>query len=186
MTERPIQDFEAQASEQRLHAASLVTAAPLLATEKHTTAIQGWPTAPRRIQSPWWIIVWNVLFDLILFACAVAFLAFAGIVSHYDQASTAENPRTTAMLLNATRYVSQSSLLLKIYTKCLQGPTVFPILFALILGRATHTILRWRLESGERIGVLDTLAASTSLAGTLLSQFQLRAISLIGIILVLI
>lgn len=186
MTERPIQDFEAQASEQRFHAASLVTAAPLLATEKHTTAIQGWPTTPRRIRSPWWIIVWNVVFDLILFACAVAFLAFAGIVSHYDQASTAENPRTTAMLLNATRYVSQSSLLLKIYTECPQGPTVFPILFALILGRATHTILRWRLESGERIGVLDTLAASTSLAGTLVSQFQLRAISLIGIILVLI
>ena len=186
MIERPIHDFEAQASEQQTHAASLVTTAPLLATEKYTTAIQDWPTSPRRIRSPWWIIVWDIIFDLTLLACAVAFLAFAGIVSHYDQASTIDNPRTTAMLLNATRYVSQSSLLIKTYTKCPQGPTVFPILFALILGRATHTILRWRLESGERIGVLDTLAASTSLAGTVVSQFQLRAISLIGIILVLI
>jgi hypothetical protein len=183
MTERPIHDFEAQASEQQSHAANLVTAAPLLATNKNTTAIQSWPTAPRRIRSPWWIIVWNVVFDLLLFACAVAFLAFAGIVSHYDQASTAENPRTTAMLLNATRYVSQLSLLLETYTKYPQGPTVFPILFALVLGRTTHTILRWRLESGERIGVLDTLAASTSFTSTLVSQFQLRAISLCGIVL---
>lgn len=60
---------------------------------------------------------------------------------------------------------------------------MFPILFALILGRATHTVLRWRLERGERIGVLDTLAASTSLTSTVVSQFQLRAISLFGIIL---
>jgi hypothetical protein len=61
---------------------------------------------------------------------------------------------------------------------------VFPILFALILGRATHTILRWRLERGERIGVLDTLAASTSLTSTVVSQFQLRAISTFGIVLI--
>jgi hypothetical protein len=63
---------------------------------------------------------------------------------------------------------------------------VFPILFALILGRATHTILRWRLEHGERIGVLDTLAASTSLTSTVVSQFQLRTISVFGVVLVVI
>lgn len=82
------------------------TAAPLLNAEKLLSAPQGWPTSPKRIRSPWWIIVWNGMFDLTLFTCAVAFLAFAGIVSHYDQASTAENPRTVAMLLNATKYVN--------------------------------------------------------------------------------
>lgn len=60
---------------------------------------------------------------------------------------------------------------------------MFPILFALILGRATHTVLRWRLERSERISVLDTLAASTSLTSTVVFQFQVRAISLFGIIL---
>jgi hypothetical protein len=56
----------------------------------------------------------------------------------------------------------------------------------MILGRATHALLRWRLECGERIGVLDTLAASTSLTSTVVSQFQLRTISAFGIALMLV
>lgn len=56
----------------------------------------------------------------------------------------------------------------------------------MILGRATHALLRWRLECGERIGVLDTLAASTSLTSTVVSQFQLRTFSAFGIALILV
>lgn len=132
------------------------------------------------------MIIWNATFDLLLFACSVAFLAFAAIVSYYNQAPTAENPRTTEVLLNGSQYVSAREPLLKAQADFLQGPTVFPILFALTLRRVTHTILRWRLEYGERIGVLDTLAASTSLTNTLVSQLQLRTINLCGVILVLV
>jgi hypothetical protein len=60
---------------------------------------------------------------------------------------------------------------------------VFPILFASIVGRASHAILQWRLEKGDRIGLLDSLAASTSLTNTFMSQFQLRVISAAGLIL---
>ena len=42
----------------------------------------------------------------------------------------------------------------------------------------------WRLEKGERVGVLDTLATSTSLTSAVTSQFQLRQISVLGIVLV--
>ncbi|OAG25681.1 hypothetical protein CC77DRAFT_1015059 [Alternaria alternata] len=45
--------------------------------------------------------------------------------------------------------------------------SVFPISFAVVLGRATHAALRWRLESGERCGTLDVLAGSTSLTSTI-------------------
>ena len=51
----------------------------------------------------------------------------------------------------------------------------------MIVGRATHAVLLWRLERGERTGVLDTLASSTSLTATLVSQFQLRSVSAIGL-----
>jgi hypothetical protein len=61
------------------------------------------------------MIIWNGIFDLLLFACAIAFLAFAVIVSLYDRASTLEHPRTTSMLLNATKYVS-SWPLVAVYT----------------------------------------------------------------------
>lgn len=66
----------------------------------------------------------------------------------------------------------------------LQGPTIFPILYALILGRATHALLLWRLERGEEIVILDVLASSTSFTATVVSQFQLRAVSYFGIALV--
>ncbi|KAF2727742.1 hypothetical protein EJ04DRAFT_594034 [Polyplosphaeria fusca] len=42
----------------------------------------------------------------------------------------------------------------------------------------------WRLETGERISILDTLASSTSLISTITSLFRLRIISGLGVILV--
>jgi hypothetical protein len=57
---------------------------------------------------------------------------------------------------------------------------VFPILFASVIGRAAHAILLWRLEKGERIGILDILASSTSLTNTVTSQLQLRSFSMLG------
>lgn len=67
-----------------------------------------------------------------------------------------------------------------------QGPTVFPILFACILSRATHAILVWRLERGESVGTLDLLAGSTSLTSTVTSQLQLRTFGILGPALVVI
>jgi hypothetical protein len=63
---------------------------------------------------------------------------------------------------------------------------VFPIVFASILGRATHAIMLWRLErkGGERLGVLDTLAASTSFTNSVITQFRLRSINLLGLLLI--
>jgi hypothetical protein len=61
---------------------------------------------------------------------------------------------------------------------------VFPLLFASVLGRAVHAILLWRLEKGERIGILDTLAGSTSLISTVTSQLQLRRVNLLGVALI--
>jgi hypothetical protein len=82
------------------------TAVPLLDIEKAIPTIRDWPTSPKAVQHSPWLVRSNLLFDILLFACAVAFLAFALIVAHYDKASTANNPRATTMLLNATKYVS--------------------------------------------------------------------------------
>lgn len=65
-----------------------------------------------------------------------------------------------------------------------QGPTVFPIVFACVLGRASHAVLTWRLEKGERIGLLDILAGSTSLTSVITSQLKLRMASYLGFALV--
>lgn len=58
------------------------------------------------------------------------------------------------------------------------------MLFAAVLGRAAHSVLIWRMERGERIGVLDILAESTFLTSTVTSQLQLRMIRFLGVALV--
>jgi hypothetical protein len=47
----------------------------------------------------------NSIFDVLLLACSVAFLAFALVVNRHDQDSTAEHPRLSKTLVNATKYV---------------------------------------------------------------------------------
>lgn len=61
-----------------------------------------------------------------------------------------------------------------------QGPTVFPILFAAVTGRAIKGWLTWRLERGERLGVLDLLAGSSSLVNTITTQTSVRTLSYAG------
>ncbi|KAH6643779.1 hypothetical protein C7974DRAFT_5317 [Boeremia exigua] len=137
---------------------------PLLEGGKAHKAIDAWPSTPNSIRKSWYNVAWGAFFDVSLLAGALAFLAFASLVSRYDQVSTQAYPHATERLQSAAKY----------------GPTVFPILFATILGRATHAILLWRLEKGERMGILDTLASSTSLTATVVSQFQLRSLSVFG------
>ena len=43
----------------------------------------------------------------------------------------------------------------------------------------------WRLERGERLGLLDLLAGSTTVVNTILTQMSLRVLSAAGLILIL-
>lgn len=66
-----------------------------------------------------------------------------------------------------------------------QGPTIFPILYAAVVGRALKGFLSWRLERGERLGLLDLLAGSNTLVNTVTTQLTLRVASFVGPLLVL-
>jgi hypothetical protein len=101
MDEHQERSFQTAIQQRSLeYSSSHVEATALLGLEK-----VAWPNSPKAIRSPLWMILWDVLFDLALFSCAVAFLAFAVVVNLYDQASTRENARTTNMLLDAIKYV---------------------------------------------------------------------------------
>ena len=53
------------------------------------------------------MVICEGVFDFVLFACAATFFAFAVSVAYFDQVPTAENPKRTKLLLNATEYVSE-------------------------------------------------------------------------------
>ncbi|KZL73234.1 hypothetical protein CT0861_11549 [Colletotrichum tofieldiae] len=64
--------------------------------------------------------------------------------------------------------------------------TLFPIIFAAIVGRLMSQVARWKLENGAAMGVLEQLMGSRTVGGTLLVHFQLRALNLLALFLVLI
>ncbi|KAI5924001.1 hypothetical protein F4810DRAFT_157844 [Camillea tinctor] len=143
--------------------------APLLAeTTTTTTSIpRDWPTSPATVRPSTINVVADIIVDVVLLGFSVAFFAFGLLVRRYDQTPTDANPQTTDALLQAAKY----------------GPSVFPILFACVVGRAAHAILIWRLEKGARVGTLDLLAGSTSLTSTVTSQIQMRMVSILGVLL---
>jgi hypothetical protein len=83
-----------------------ISAQPLLDSEKAANTPPGWPTSPNRTKTSVYVNFMNGAFDALLLACSVAFLVFALIVNNHDQAPTAQYPRLTKTLVNATKYVS--------------------------------------------------------------------------------
>ncbi|KYG13767.1 hypothetical protein FVEG_14008 [Fusarium verticillioides 7600] len=71
------------------------------------------------------------------------------------------------------------------------GPTLFPILFAAIVGRALKALATWELQKGSTIGKylfvghIETLSGSTTLIGAIVTQIQLRNLNLVAISLIL-
>ncbi|KAH8890343.1 hypothetical protein GQ53DRAFT_824492 [Thozetella sp. PMI_491] len=63
------------------------------------------------------------------------------------------------------------------------GPTVVPLLFAFIVGRAIRTWAHWRLQQGEQIGRLDLFYGSTTVTGTLSTMLELRRFGTLEILL---
>ncbi|KAH6878487.1 hypothetical protein BKA58DRAFT_466160 [Alternaria rosae] len=133
--------------------------------EKQPEAPRGWPASSQRIKISTTTTIWSILVDISLLALSTAFLAFALFVSAYDQKPTKSHQQAAERFIQASTW----------------GPTIYPILFASIVGRATHAILLWRLERGERIATLDILAGSSSLTSTVVSQFHLRVVSYVGL-----
>src|SRR2546423_5123300 len=68
---------------------------------------------------------------------------------------------------------------------CSQRPTVFSIMFAAIVGRALKSICLWRLQEGERIGLLDAMLGSMTITNAITTQISLRSLHFVGILLVL-
>jgi hypothetical protein len=80
-------------------------AASSLHLEKLSRVLQGWPSSPKPINTPFYVKILNGALDALLLACSVVFLAFAIAVNMHDQHPTASYPRLTTTLLSATKYV---------------------------------------------------------------------------------
>ncbi|KAF4458791.1 hypothetical protein FALBO_14464 [Fusarium albosuccineum] len=64
--------------------------------------------------------------------------------------------------------------------------SVFPILFASIVGRMVYEAARWKLEKGATLDLLEQLIGSRTVGSTFLTQIYLRKFNLLSLILLLI
>jgi hypothetical protein len=71
-----------------------------------------------------------------------------------------------------------------IWLNSLQGPSIFPILFAAAVARALKLQALCSLGKGAKLGYLDQLLGSSTLVKTITTQNQLRSWNLLGLFLV--
>ncbi|USW55967.1 hypothetical protein Slin15195_G092860 [Septoria linicola] len=115
-----------------------------------------------------WGLVTAFMLDLILGLMAAAFIVYAFLITAYRDVPIQDHPVMAKRLMEASRI----------------GPTVYPILFAVVLSRFINTLSLWLLEGGSRLGLLDLLAGNTTVVGTIFTQITLRSVSIVGILLI--
>ncbi|KAL6810536.1 hypothetical protein V8C40DRAFT_284136 [Trichoderma camerunense] len=64
--------------------------------------------------------------------------------------------------------------------------TIFPIVFAAVVGRAIKTFTAWRLEHVTRLAFVEQMMGSLTLGGALLTTYSLQALNIIAAILAII
>ncbi|KXH37111.1 hypothetical protein CSIM01_00173 [Colletotrichum simmondsii] len=109
-----------------------------------------------------------ILADICAVILPVGFLVFAFLVLSINGQETDE--------ASAGQYRNAVTIL----------ATLFPIIFAAIIGRLMSQIARWKLERGATMGALEQLMGSRTVGGTLLIHIQLRALNLLTLSLILI
>ncbi|KAL8781235.1 MAG: hypothetical protein Q9213_006088 [Squamulea squamosa] len=67
----------------------------------------------------------------------------------------------------------------------LLSPTIFPLVFAAVVGRALNFFARLGLERGSSLGVLEQLVGSQTVFGTIWVQVVLRNFNALGVFLIL-
>ena len=65
------------------------------------------------------------------------------------------------------------------------APTIFPIIFAAVVGRLMRTYALWKAERGTRLGVLEQLVGSQNLLAAIERAFVLRNYTLLGLSIIL-
>lgn len=133
------------------------------ATGEKSGFIKKWPQRPQNLHRGGILAALSCTGDAFTIIISCVFFVYGAFVISYNGVATSSVPHLS-LLQNAARY----------------GPTVFPILFAAIVGQAMHAIALWRLELGERMKVLDQLLGSTSIFATVVTQLKFRNIGFVG------
>ncbi|KAL2868164.1 uncharacterized protein BJX67DRAFT_351228 [Aspergillus lucknowensis] len=118
-------------------------------------AQQHWPHQPQRLRSTARTDKFTTAFEVVLACLPIGFLAIAGLVIRLDGREISDYGQGIVQVTHL-------------------GPSVFPIIFAAIVGSMMRSIALWKAEKSAPLGLLEQLNGSTSFAGTVASIWSLR------------
>jgi hypothetical protein len=157
-----------------------------IALESHTKLVQ-WPHDTRSLGDSRSRLVEFLLNAIAIMLVSVLFV-FTGLLLVSDGAEFNEGVgyflRQLSQLVCAIQSPAKSPPA-KLLTDS-QGPTIVPLMFTFTVGRSVRSFAQWRLQQGERIGLLDLLFGSTSVTGTVSTLLELRRFGLVELFLLLI
>jgi hypothetical protein len=100
--------------------------------------------------------------DMLLTIPPICFLAYAAIIVQYNGSPTYQRP--VPALQSAAKYT----------------PTIFPIVFAAIIGNLLKATAAWKLERGVTLLSLDYLMSSRTVFSAITAPFHVRAMNLLA------
>jgi hypothetical protein len=128
--------------------------------------------APQRLDSSWGPKIFRGCLDVVISAVAVLFIVFGFLVFKNDGKPPYPGSEA-AFVVQVAQYVCIFPSIFPLIQAdwfWKQGPTVFSILFAAIVGGAMKSIATWRIQRGTTVGFVEQLLGSNSISGVLVTQ----------------
>ncbi|PYI13478.1 hypothetical protein BO99DRAFT_485825 [Aspergillus violaceofuscus CBS 115571] len=123
----------------------------------------------------------RLVFDIIVAFIALLFAIF-GVWAYKIDGNLAGPDSTGSKLVKVAQYVSESDA-----SPLHHAPTIFPVLFAAIVGGSMKSIASWCIQThrGVTVGLLQRCLGSQSISGAVLTQIQLGLLDFGAIMIVL-
>ncbi|KAH3912226.1 hypothetical protein HBH56_123310 [Parastagonospora nodorum] len=125
--------------------------------------VPSWPEEARPLKKHTWVVYLYAIADVLLVLLPVYFILLGVATAVLHKKPTQGNTFGT-----------------KVEFAMSLGPTMFPIVFAAIIGRSMKMIARFLAEKGAKLGTLELMMASQSVWGTVESQFLMQRFTIVG------
>ncbi|KAH3982824.1 hypothetical protein HBI56_006440 [Parastagonospora nodorum] len=125
--------------------------------------VPSWPEEARPLKKHTWVVYLYAIADVLLVLLPVYFILLGVATAVLHKKPTQGNALGT-----------------KVEFAMSLGPTMFPIVFAAIIGRSMKMIARFLAEKGAKLGTLELMMASQSVWGTVESQFLMQRFTTVG------
>lgn len=124
----------------------------------------------------------EALFDVFIAILPLYFIVFA--ILGFMRRDTPANSLVNAAIFNMARLVRPAAHLTMMCSNLKQNPSLFPIVFTLVVAKFIKAVATHRLERGATVGLIEHLLGSRSLVSSVMTPVKLKTMSVLVPVLV--